>query len=85
MFSLDLRKEKRRWIRNCDEEDGSFIENWNIVKAEILQQRYELVREQSIVGGGSIGNKGGRVCASNLTGPTQSIEPLNRQWSSSSN
>ena len=57
MFSLDLRTEKSRCTKNCEEEDGSSIENWNIVKAEILQQRYELVREQSIVGGGSGGTR----------------------------
>jgi hypothetical protein len=33
MFSIDLRMGRCIWIKNYDEEDGSFIENLNIGKA----------------------------------------------------
>ncbi len=77
-------KADRRWIENCDEEDGSFTENWNTGIAKRLQQHYGLMNERSIVGGVSTGNKGGRGCESNLTDHTQFIEPLKTQWNSSS-
>ena len=57
MFRVEERSAKHWWIMSCDGEDGSFIENWNIGKAERSQQRYGLMREQSIAGGGSTGKK----------------------------
>jgi len=49
------------WIEFYAREDGSFIENLNIGRAERSRQYYESMREQSIAGGGSTGNRGGRV------------------------
>jgi hypothetical protein len=45
----------------CAEEGGSFTEDSETGKAERSQQLYESMREQSIVGGASTGNSGGRV------------------------
>jgi hypothetical protein len=56
-----LEAARQQWIVNFGVEDGSFIENSNTGKAERSRQRYELMREQSIAGGGSTGKKGGRV------------------------
>lgn len=70
MFSVDLKTERRRWIKKYDEEDGSFTENLETGRAQRLRQRYESMREQSTVGGGSTGNRGGRVYASDPTDPT---------------
>jgi hypothetical protein len=55
------------WIELCSEEDGSFPENLNTGRAERSRQRYESMREQSIVGGGSTGQRG--VYGSNQTDP----------------
>jgi phosphoenolpyruvate carboxylase len=79
MFRVERDEAKQRWIVNLDVEDGSFTESWNTGKAERSLQRYGLMRERFIVGGGSTGRKGGRVYESNLTDPTRSIEPLNLQ------
>ena len=58
------------WTELCAEEDGSFTENSDTGKAERSQQLYELMREQSTVGGASIGNIGGRAYESNPEDPT---------------
>jgi hypothetical protein len=58
------------WIKNCDEGDGSSIESSRIGEAQKSQQRYESMREQSIAGGASTGNMGGRVFTSSPTDPT---------------
>jgi hypothetical protein len=70
MFRVELGAARKEWIGNCDEEDGSFTENWNTGKAEILQPLYELMREQSTAGGGSTGKKGGRGLHLNHVLPT---------------
>jgi hypothetical protein len=70
MFRVEENEARQRWIGNCDEEDGSFTENSNTVKAEILQQLYESMRERSIAGGGSTGKKGGRGLHLNHVLPT---------------
>jgi hypothetical protein len=57
--------------------------NWNTGKAARSPQHYTSIREQSIVGGESTGNKGRRGYASKPIDPTRSIEPLN-PWSNSS-
>ena len=85
MIGIILRTERSRWNKNYEEEDGLFTGNLETGRALRSQQLYKLMREQSIVGGESTGNKGGRGYASNLTGPIQYIEPLNRQQTLSSN
>jgi hypothetical protein len=63
---MQLRTRRKRWIEKYGVEDGSFTENWNTGKTQRSQQHYRSIREQSIVGGGSTGNKGGRAYASKL-------------------
>ena len=62
----------------CVVEDGLFIENLNVGKAKRSQQHYELMREPSIVGGGSTGKKGGKVYKSNLENFTTNTRPLRK-------
>ena len=70
MFRVELEAARQQWIVNFGGEDGSFTENSNTVKAEILQPLYESMREQSIAGGVSTGNKGGRGLHLNHVLPT---------------
>jgi len=85
MFGVGSEAARARWMKSCDEEDGSSRESFRVAEVQRSQQRYGSMREQSIVGGASTGNTGGRVCTSNLTDPERSIEPHNRQQNSSSN
>ncbi len=57
MFRVERKAVMQQWIVNFGGEDGSFTGNWNAGKAEISQQRYELMRERSTAGGGSTGKK----------------------------
>ena len=57
------------WTELCAEEDGSFTEESDTGKAERSQQLYELMREQSVAGGESTGNMGGRAYESNPENP----------------
>ena len=75
-------KVDERWIGNWDEEDGLFTGNWRGGRVKRLQQHYGLMRELSIVGGRSTGNRGGRVYGSNPTDPTQYVEHSNPQLTS---
>jgi hypothetical protein len=84
-LSTEPRPRRKRWIEKYDIEDGSFRENSNTGKAVRSQQHYRSIREQSTTGGASTGNKGGRVYASKLIDPTQSIEPLKASQTSSFN
>jgi hypothetical protein len=85
MFRVETEAERDRWIENSDGEDGSSIESVTVGEAKRSRQRYESMREQSIVGCASTGNMGGRVSASNPIDPTRSIEPHNPRRNSSSN
>jgi hypothetical protein len=68
----------------CAEEDGSFTGNLETGKAERSRQLYESMREQSTVGGASIGNMGGRAYESNPEHHTTTTRPLKKPWISSS-
>jgi hypothetical protein len=72
MFSVDLGMERSLWNENYGEENGSFAENLRNGKAWRSRQLCELMREQSIDGGMSTGNQGGRVYTPN-SAPAWSI------------
>ena len=70
MFRVEENEARQRWIVNFGAEDGSSVESFRVGEAGRSLQRYELMREQSTVGGMSTGKKGGRVYTSNPTGLT---------------
>ena len=70
MFRVEGNEARQRWVVNLGGEDGLFVESFRVGEAGRLLQRYELMREQSIAGGGSTGNMGGRVYGSDPTGLT---------------
>ena len=61
MFGVEWKAARERWIENYDEEDGSSIESLSVGEVQRSRQRYESMRERSIVGGASTGNMGGWV------------------------
>jgi hypothetical protein len=69
MFRVESEAARRRWIENCDGEDGSSTESFRVGEAKRSPQRCESMREQSIAGGESTGNMGGRVSTSTHTDP----------------
>jgi hypothetical protein len=63
MFGVESKAARQWWIENCDGEDGSSTESLRVGEVQRPRQRYESMREQSIVGGESTRNMGGRAYA----------------------